>query len=91
MLDPIYEEHASLIAARVAEMLSARPAPVVPEYLNAEGASILLGISIRTLENYRVKDPGGPPFTRFRQLVRYRVEDLRKWMASNQIVPGGVE
>jgi excisionase family DNA binding protein len=86
MLDPLYEEHARLVAARVAEMLRER-STVVPEYLNPEDAAVLVGISKRTLENYRVRDDGGPPFLRVGGLVRYKVADLREWIERGRVEP----
>ena len=84
MLEPVYEEHARLVAARVAELLRGRAA-VVQEYVGPEEASIILGISIRTLENYRVRGDGGPPFSRLGRIVRYKVADLHAWMEVNRI------
>ncbi len=50
-----------------------------------EDAAVILGISDRTLENYRVRDGGGPPFTRVGRLVRYKVADLRAWMEAGYV------
>lgn len=84
MLSPIYEDHARLIAARVADLLRER-ACVVPEYISPEDASLLIGVSVRTLENYRCRESGGDdqpfiPFIRVSRLVRYKVADLREFM-----------
>lgn len=86
MLDPIYEEHARLVATRVADILRERSA-VVPEYLSPEDAAVLLGISKRTLENYRVRGDGGPPYHRIGGLIRYRVADLRAWVERGRVEP----
>jgi excisionase family DNA binding protein len=85
-LDPVYEEHARLIAARVADLLREGSA-VVPEYVSQKDAAVLLGISKRTLENYRVRDVGGPPFHRIGGLVRYKVADLRAWIDAGRVEP----
>ncbi len=84
MLEPIYEEHARLIAARVVELLRSRES-IVPEYINPEQAATLLGLSHRTLEGYRVHDGDGPPFTRLGRLVRYKVADLHAWMRGHRV------
>ena len=86
MLDPVYEEHARLIAAHVADILRERSA-VVPEYVSPEDAAVLLGISKRTLENYRVRHDGGPPFSRVGRIVRYKVADLRAWIETGHVEP----
>jgi hypothetical protein len=86
MLIPEYEDHARLVAARVAELLRDEP-PVTPEYLTVPQASVFLGIPERTLENYRVRDEGGPPFSRIGRIIRYRVSDLRDWMEAICVTP----
>ena len=86
LLDPLYEKHAELIAARVADILrDNRQSLVVPEYVDQNEAARLLGLSVRTLENFRYRDGcDGPTFSKIGQLVRYRVADLRDWMARHQ-------
>lgn len=84
-LDPVWERHAREIASRVAELLRERSA-VVQEYLSPEEAAHLLGMPIRTLENYRVRDAGGPPFHRISsRLIRYRVSELHEWMEARRV------
>ena len=85
-LPSIYEDHARLIAARVADLLRERSA-VVAEYVSPEDAARLTGISVRTLENYRTSGTGGQPFIPFirvSRLVRYKVDDLREFMNSRR-------
>lgn len=87
MLPPIYEEQAGLIAARVADLLRER-STVVPEFISPEDASLLTGISVRTLEKYRCREGGGDqpfiPFIRVSRLVRYKVADLREFMEARR-------
>lgn len=84
-LDPVYETHARLVAARVAELLREQ-SNVVQEYLSPEEAARLLGLPVRTLENYRARDAGGPPFHRISsRLVRYRVSELHDWMEARRV------
>ena len=85
MLDQVYEQYAQLVAARVAEILRDRGGAVVQEYLSAAEAATYLGMSERTLNNYRVNGRQGPAFTRLGQLVRYRVADLDAWADSNRV------
>ena len=87
-LDPIYEDHARLIAARVADLLRERTC-IVPEFISPEDASILTGISVRTLEKYRCREGDSEhqpfiPFIRVSRLVRYKVSDLRAFMDSRR-------
>ena len=48
---------------------------VEPEFMDTRAAAVLLGLSHRTLEGYRVSG-GGPDFHRFGNRVRYRRSDL---------------
>ncbi|RMF10770.1 MAG: DNA-binding protein [Alphaproteobacteria bacterium] len=85
-LDPVWERHAREIASRVGELLRDGPPIVVQEYLTPEQAARLLGMPIRTLENYRVRDAGGPPFHRISsRLIRYRVSELHEWMEARRV------
>jgi hypothetical protein len=45
-------------------------------------AAIITGLSDRTLEALR-RTGGGPPFFKFRRLVRYRRRDLLAWVEAN--------
>lgn len=47
--------------------------------LNQKQAAAILGISVRTLERYRVAGTG-PRFSRLGRLVRYRECDLEEWV-----------
>ena len=48
------------------------------KYLSTDRAALHLGVSVRTLERYRVTG-GGPVFHRFAGTVRYLVADLDDW------------
>ena len=50
--------------------------------LTPEGSGALLSVSEKTLENWRGANKG-PPFIRFfgeRRGVRYRLDELKKWI-----------
>ena len=83
MLDPLYEDHARLVAQRVTEIISQRPLPAQPEYVSPAQAANILDLPPRTLQNWRFRDDG-PPFTRYGQTIRYKVTDLHDWMQSNK-------
>ena len=56
---------------------------VEPEFMDTRAAGVLLGLSPRTLEGYRVSG-GGPAFHRFGNRVRYRRLDLDAWAAERR-------
>ncbi len=56
---------------------------VEPEFMDTRAAGVLLGLSHRTLEGYRVSG-GGPAFHRFGNRVRYRRSDLDAWAAERR-------
>lgn len=41
----------------------------------------VLGCDVKTLQAWRTRG-GGPPFVRVGRLVRYRNEDIQKWIES---------
>lgn len=51
----------------------------LPQLLSTKEAAKVLGISHRTLEDWRLKG-GGPRFTTIGRLVRYRVDDLVRFI-----------
>lgn len=83
-LDPVYEEHARLIAGRVAELLREQQSTTIPEYITTEEAARLISVPVRTLQNWRAREDG-PPFTRFGQTIRYPVGDLRAWIERRRV------
>ncbi|WP_425531949.1 helix-turn-helix transcriptional regulator [Ancylobacter koreensis] len=54
------------------------------EYVNVKGASAICGLSVSSLNKYRVHG-GGPKFCRAGRLVRYRVSDVRAWLESSRV------
>lgn len=91
MLEPIYEEHARLVAARVIELLRERDT-ITPEYVSPNQAAVFLGVSFRTLEGWRATDGEGPPFIQMGRLCRYKVVDLHAWMEARRVERvGGVK
>ena len=50
--------------------------------MNQSEAAVILAVSARTLEKWRVKG-GGPLFVKVGSSVRYRFCDLQAWIASN--------
>ena len=65
-----------------------------PVYLDTQAAAERLGLSPRTLEQWRVRG-GGPPFLKIGGGVRYQLADLDEWLASRRRKstsdPGGGE
>ena len=47
-------------------------------YLNTAQIAALLGLSVRTLDRYRING-SGPPFYKFGQCVRYALTDVEAW------------
>lgn len=52
--------------------------------LDTSAAAAYMGLSRSTLEKLRVYG-GGPRYLKLRRLVRYRPEDLDKWMADRVV------
>lgn len=53
--------------------------------MNQGEAATYLGLSARTLENWRLKG-GGPAFVRMsHRCVRYRLEALNLWLQSREV------
>jgi predicted DNA-binding transcriptional regulator AlpA len=59
--------------------------------LNEHEAAALLGVSVRTLQNWRLRG-GGPPYQKLGSAVRYSLVKLRQWIEngsrSNTSDPG---
>jgi excisionase family DNA binding protein len=62
---------------------------VQPEWLAPKQAAVYIGVSPKTLENWRShkrRVTDGPPFSRVSgRLVRYRRSDLDAWMERNKV------
>ena len=50
--------------------------------LNQKQAARILGLSVRSLERYRVAGTG-PRYVRLGHLIRYRQSDLKEWIDSH--------
>jgi predicted DNA-binding transcriptional regulator AlpA len=50
--------------------------------LDSRSAARLVGVSVRTLERYRLAGTG-PRFSKLGRLVRYRSSDLETWVQLN--------
>ena len=44
-----------------------------------------LGVSIRTLERWRMDGDFGPPFVRLGRLIFYRVSDVNAWIDEHSV------
>ncbi|KPP91323.1 MAG: hypothetical protein HLUCCA08_08775 [Rhodobacteraceae bacterium HLUCCA08] len=88
MDDPV--AFAKLVAKEMVDgYATGRYAPP-PEYLNTAHAAAFLGLTPAGMETMR-KEGRGPAFIRASgKLVRYRVTDLRDWMAQHRVEPGEV-
>lgn len=86
----VAKEIAREVAAELADgYATGRYAPP-PEYLNTAHAAAFLGLTPAGMETMR-KEGRGPAFIRASgKLVRYRVTDLRDWMAQHRVEPGEV-
>lgn len=60
------------------------------EYVRVDRAAEIIGVSVNTLSYWRWTAQG-PPYTKAGSRVLYGVDDLRQWMASRRVVPGGQE
>jgi hypothetical protein len=80
---------AQTVTAELWKKMQTGGVPVLPEYVTTKQASILLSIPERTLEDYRNRKSGGPPYSLVGVRVRYRLADLRAWAEAGRVVPGG--
>lgn len=53
-----------------------------PELVDENEASVLLAVSVRSLQTWRVSG-GGPDYVKLGRAVRYRRSDLLAWIAAN--------
>ncbi len=64
---------------------SPSPIPIDPDSLLSEAqTSVLTGVSVRTLQGWRLKG-GGPRVVKCGRAVRYRRRDLVSWMDENTV------
>jgi excisionase family DNA binding protein len=86
-LEALIERIARETAARISELVPQRPAPQSASpsaslYLRTKDAARLLGLSVATLEAWRLKGKG-PRATKLGNAVRYSREELDRWLASH--------
>jgi len=71
------------VANKVTRIIREAVHSPTPEYLTPKQASLISGISIKTLEKYRhfhKLNGFGPPFLKISGRVRYPAEGFRKWL-----------
>jgi predicted DNA-binding transcriptional regulator AlpA len=56
--------------------------PEMDFLLGQERVAQRLGVATKTMEAWRHRG-GGPPFVRIGRLIKYRSQDVEKWIASN--------
>jgi len=61
------------------------PAVEAPKFLTPEEAAAYLGCKPQTLSVWRCTKRYPLPFVRIGRLVKYRVEDLDKWIARRTV------
>lgn len=58
--------------------------PVPPAHIDERETARILGISVRTLQTWRVTG-GGPPFVKVGAAVRYNPDRLADWLAARTV------
>ena len=59
------------------------------QWINTEGAAQYLGVTTRTIANYRER--GQIPFAQIGRVIRYRQSDLDKFLLSHYVKPSNWE
>lgn len=54
--------------------------------LNPARAAHLLGVTVRTLDNWRARGIG-PAYYRLEGQIRYRTDDIEAWLEANRVEP----
>ena len=83
------------LASQVADSLDPRPARAnanAAQQDDEKEIALYLNVSVAFLRQSRMKNPPpkstvGPPFYKYRKLVRYRIEDLDAWLAEHRVDP----
>lgn len=74
------------ILALLRQVAAAQACPVPPKaYLNTKEAAAYTGISAGTLEEWRMRQNDGPPYTKLSQKVVYAVADLDRFMQARRV------
>jgi predicted DNA-binding transcriptional regulator AlpA len=59
---------------------------VEPVWLTEHDVARVLGLSVKTMSNWRNRDQG-PPYVKLNRAVRYRRTDLDAWIESRTVRP----
>lgn len=73
------------IEAHLASMSRSKPRELNSNWLTTKQAASALGVSIRTLQTYR--DQGIVPFSQFGREIRYRQEDIQRFLMNYYFKP----
>lgn len=49
------------------------------QFVDEKTLSVMLGLSQRTLQDWRTRRGGGPPFYRFGRSIRYHLDEALAW------------
>lgn len=86
-IDPSLRQLATEIAEAMVAQLWARmrtgEVPIPPEYLSPRQVQLLTGIPTKSLEAMRSVRQGPPYYKVGDRRVRYKLEDIRKWIESD--------
>lgn len=74
------EQIGQTVVQDIVRQLRKGEVPVAPEYLTAHQAAELTGYTAKALERYRQQPGKGPRFYKVGSSVRYRADDLRRWI-----------
>lgn len=58
------------------------------EVFSEEEAALFLGVTLRSLRDWRWNNKDGPPFARYQRLIVYRRASLLRWVEQNESTPG---
>ena len=83
-IDPDQKLLAEQIAAIVLEELRKGDVLMPPEFLSPRQVAQLLNVSTKMLEAMRGTRKG-PPYSKVGGLVRYRLDDVRKYIAEGRV------
>lgn len=59
----------------------------MPQWIDEHEAAGMIGLAVPTLQSYRSRLNGGPPYYKFGRAVRYRVDEIEAWAASRRVDP----
>jgi Helix-turn-helix domain len=76
--------------ADIKEAIDKAVAAAIAEYLDTTNAAAFLDCSVEQLEIWRHKGEGPPYCTLGRRRIRYKREDLQRWMDATRVEPEAV-